>query len=260
MSNHADKNNEALLAAMEKLKKSNTQENIENFEDILLKGAVFYIPVKMAGEGENTRPAFGVIADKEKHHYYTVFTSKEAMRTFKGEKNIGKYQYTRCTFDTIGRTAMGDPRISGIVINAGTDNMIVARQLISDVLLMYQAKDHYMNVVEADKDVKLDAPTGNYSEMVDALKDWMRQDPNVSAAYLRQITRNGVDIWVIIVSHIRKTEPTFGNIMHVARDFSGGHEVALLSSRSKAGENAIADIMPFYRKPFTLIEDRTPME
>ncbi len=246
MADKTAEKNRRFEEAIQTLKNENTQAAQEQFVDLLIHEAEFYSPMKIAGEGETSKPAFAIVSDKEKHHYYALFTSKEKVKLWSEEK----VRYAVLSFRQLAGMCMGDPRISGVVINVNSDSLILGRKLLSDAVRVAASEEMEMTPVEMQGEPEFREPTGDFGELVDAVHEYVKQDPNVSAAYLRETTVNGKDCYAIIVSHIHGIQPTFANISTVAQDFGNGRPVAVVSARSKAAEKAIADVMPFYRKPF----------
>ncbi len=248
MADYTEKKNLNLLSAIDELKKTQNEETLNLFLDELAHNAEFYAPMRTVGNGKDARPAFAIISDKEKHQYYAFFTSKEKAHLWSQRKE----KYALLSFQKIAGMSIGDPRIAGFVINPASDNFIVGRKLISDAARLLHAESFDQEAEEIKAPVEFQEPDGNYEEMLDALKEYMRGDSNISAAYLLQAEINGQTSYVIIVNHIHKMQPSFGNIGLIAKDFGNGRPVALLSARAKEAGEAIKDIMPFYVRPFVV--------
>ena len=248
MANKPTVNNERFEAAIQTLKTENSQAAQEQFIDLLIHEARFYSPMKIAGDDEDSKPAFAIVSDKEKHHYYALFTSKEKVKLWSEEET----RLAVLSFRQLAGMCMNDPRISGVVININSDSLILGRKLLSDAVRVAASEEMEMTPVEMEGEPEFREPTGDFGELVDAIHEYVKMDPNVSAAYLRETTVNGEDCYAVIVSHIHGIQPTFANISTVAQDFGNGRPVAVVSARSKAAEKAIANVMPFYRMPFVV--------
>ena len=241
---HTEKKNGRFIIAMERLRKEQTAAATRFFLDALTQDAEFYMPMKTAGIGRERKPAFAVLNDGEKHHYYAIFTSKKRAEHWNAEEK----SYAVLDFRQLAGMSLGDERISGFVIDAGTEDMILGRKLIMDALRVKRARELGEEAVEVEGEIRFREPTGDYWEMLDALREYMSQDPNVSAAYLQEAELNGELCYVIIVNHIGQIQPSFANISLLAKDFGNGRPVALLSARLDQAEKAIASLLPFYRK------------
>ena len=106
--------------------------------------------------------------------------------------------------------------------------------------------------VRPGDDLEFTEVLGDANELREALTEYMRDDQNVMAAYLLGAKQGGKCFNLCIVSHKGSIQPSFANITTVANDFSGGIPFAVMSNRSKTAEDAIKDLLPFYRRPFVM--------
>lgn len=248
MADVIESRNRDLEKAIEALAKNPDAKAQNDFIHALLSCGGFYAPMKSHGEGRERKPAFAVVTDRQKNHYYALFTSRANVKLWSTEKTA----LAELSFRQIGNTAQGDPRISGLVINPNKDNLILGRKLIENVLRMDEADMYGQADIPFAPGTEFHEPKGECPEMLDALREYMRGDANVSAAYLRGVTINHEECYAVIVTHTGPLQPTFSNIAKVAQDFGNGTPTAVVSSRAKDAEKAISGIMPFYRRPFVV--------
>lgn len=249
MEDEREKKNARLLMAMHALQSEESAGAQERLLNELIHHAELYLPVKQAKDGEDTRIAFAVVNDGQKHHYYALFTSRERAQAWRESEQ----EFAVVNFPKLASMCMGDPRISGVVINANTENLILGRKLLSDANRMLQAELMGQKAVPAAEPVMFREPSGEYTEMLEAVREYIREDRNISAAYLREAEIGGELCYVFIVNHIGSMQPSFANITTVAQDFRKERRpVAVMSARAPEAEAVIKDILPFYRRPFVI--------
>lgn len=245
-----EKKNARLLMAIHALQSEENQGAQEKLVDELIHHAEFYLPIRQAEVAEgDTRIAFAVLNDGDNHQFYGIFTSKERAKAW----NPDVKEMAVVNFAKLCNMCMGDPHISGLVINARTENLILGRKFISDANRMQQAEFLGQQAVPVTEKPEFREPSGEYQEMMEAVLEYIRDDRNITAAYLRDAVLNGELCYVFIVNHIGSIQPSFANITTVATDFRKEQRpVAVISARAPEAEEAIKDILPFYRRPFAL--------
>lgn len=248
MEDSREKKNARLLMAIHALKSDVNQGAQDRLVDELIHNAELYLPMREAGAGDDTRIAFAVISDKDKHQYYALFTSRERVKAWGESEKLAVVNFSK-----LASMCMGDPRIAGVVINPKTEDLILGRKLISDAHRISQAELMGQQAVPSVEKPSFREPSGRYEEMMDAVREYVRDDSNVSAIYLMEAEINGELCYVFIVNHIGSMQPSFANISTVASDFREEERpVAVMSARAPEAMEAIRDIMPFYRRPFTI--------
>ena len=248
MNDFREKKNARLLMAMHGLREEGGKEWEDRLMDALLHHAEFYVPMRTFFEGEEKKPVFAVVQDKEQNHFYALFTSKERAKKWPHETEGEAI----LNFHQLAVTALDDPRISGFVIDMNTENFILWRKFIGDCIHVEQAELMGEVPVRPGEDLRFMEPIGDAQELTEALAEYMRDDENVTAAYLLGAEQNGKQFNLCIVSHVGSIQPSFANITTVANDFSRGVPFAVMSYRAEEAEKAVKDKMPFYRKPFQL--------
>lgn len=258
MADYVARKNEKLVEAMHAVRTS--ESGNRDAEKIMLEElserAVFYMPVKITGSTARDRKlTFGVTQDRQGHHYYMLFTDKDKLRVWADGAHV---QMITHSFGEASDIAYGDPRIFGFVINPRTDDMIIGRQMISDVRAMLHGQERGMEPERQNQDdsiefrsVRQDKTT---EELISFISGYMHRDRNVAAAYIRDMVRNGHLDYCIVIRHIGAMDETFTNVMNIAKQHSHGRSVALLSARAPIAEKAIEGVNPFYMKPFEMVD------
>ena len=258
MADRVERNNEAMMAAMHKLRASQATDKNAQAEMLsqMCTSAEFYVPVMMVGEGRDRKPAFGIVMDKNKQAFYMLFTDREKVEAFAKDK---KPECAIMTFEQIADRTIGDVRINGFVVNPGVDDMIIGRQMIMDLRARIKGEEIGLQAQAAGSgedasyyDIRRDAPT---AELLRALDGYMRKDENIAMAYIRMMRRNGQESYCLVVRHVGPIDETFEKISNIAAPHLHGKSLAILSARSSIAEKVIGDTKPFYRKPFTIEED-----
>ena len=248
MSDYREKKNARLLMAIHGLQAEPNQQWEDRLMDALNHHTEFYVPMRTVGEGQERKPAFAVVEDKDHNHFYVLFTSQEKAKHW----TKGLETHAVLSFHQVASMALGDPRISGFVINMNTENFILWRQVI--VICFHQNQAHLMgqDPVQVSDTIEFSDPVGDTKELEEALAEYMRDDQNVTAAYLVGARQNDKEFNVCIVSHVGSIQPSFSNISVLGRDFGGNTPLAVMSYQNKKAEDAVKDRMPFYRRPFVL--------
>ena len=257
MADYTERANQKLVEAIHALKESNGEN--KGAEQALMDemvNAEFMMPVRIIGEKARERKlAYGVTANKEGAHFYMVFTSRANLKAWFKNESV---QSVKHSFEEAADIAMNDPQIYGFVMNPGTDDFVVAREMISDLRTKIKGAELGLEGEKSSadeniifKDVREDQTT---ADLLNALTGAMRSDRNVAAGYIRDMVRNGHTDYCVIVRHIGSMDETFPRLMAAARRVSRGRSVALLSARAPIAEKAIEGQKPFYQKGFKIVE------
>ena len=255
MADYIKQANEKMMAAMQRLRETGSKEAETEFFHEMMENGQFLLPAMPTTQGGGRKLAHGVVKDREGRHYYMLFTDRDRLRAWsKGQRtSIVNYDMHDCC-----DLAINDPRISGFVLNPGTDDMIIARKLIEDMRALFRAEDREMSAEradEADVSAVYGEPTVNTEGLEKALRAYFRTDPNVAEAYLREMDRNGEKDLLLVIRHLHAMDPTFHNAAERAQPYLRSRRLAVMSARSPEAGRAIKDVMPFYRKPFTIVKE-----
>lgn len=257
MADYTERANQKLVSAIHALKESNGAD--AGAEQVLteeLANAEFIMPVKIVGEkARERRLCYGVTANKDGAHFYMAFTSRANLKAWFKDTSA---QSVKHSFEEAADLAVNDPKIYGFVLNPGTDDFIIARELIADIRTRLKGAELGLEGEKSSadedvefRDVREDQTT---ADLLNALTGAMRSDRNVAAGYIRDMVRNGHTDYCVIVRHIGSMDETFPRLMAAARRASRGRSVALLSARAPIAEKAIEGQKPFYQKGLKLVE------
>ena len=96
MSDYREKKNARLLMAIHGLQAEPNQQWEDRLMDALNHHTEFYVPMRTVGEGQERKPAFAVVEDKDHNHFYVLFTSQ-------GTGNPCRFKLSPGSFHGFGR-------------------------------------------------------------------------------------------------------------------------------------------------------------
>ena len=106
-------NNQALLAAVDRMQKEGTRESREAVLDLIITEARFLAPADIQ-EGQETQINFQLIPNQDGQVYFPAFTSWEELRKLCGPKN---QQTLLLSFDDYAAMVLRDKRAAGVVVD-----------------------------------------------------------------------------------------------------------------------------------------------
>lgn len=245
MADYTERANTKLIEAINRIKESEGQDKEAHqlFETELMNHAEFIMPVMIENEEsmQDRKLLYAVTALKDGHPYYMLFTSKEKLKSFNREGK--KLRTVTHKFEMITDIAYGDENIFGLVINPGTDNFILGRAIISELRSRFKGGDSAAAESVEFRNVREDEVS---EELRSALVMAMRNDPNITKGYFRDMVRNGRLDYVVIIEHTGSMEESFPKIMSICKSHSHERSVALLSAKAPIAAQAIEGVEPIY--------------
>ena len=254
MADYAERANEKLVEAITKIKESQGEDKEANqvVTDMLLDGtAQFLMPVMITDEPEKDRKLlYGVTSMKDGHPFYMLFTSRQKIKEWNREGK--KIKTVTHSFEEAANKAFGDPRIFGFVVNPGTDNFIIARSVISELLSKLNGKAYGLEGEKSTEDEDVTFQDVREDEVTEELKAALTEacgkNHNIIKVFFRDMIRKGHLDYVLIIDHIGPMDVTFPQIMEVCKAHSHGRSVALLSAKAPIAPKAIKGVEPFFMK------------
>ncbi|SFG38034.1 enhanced serine sensitivity protein SseB C-terminal domain-containing protein [Oribacterium sp. WCC10] len=253
MADYTERANQKLVEAINRFKESEGRDKeAQNvISEELISNAEFIMPARTVEDPkEGKKTLYGVVAFKDARPFYTLFTSKEKLKSW--NKSIKHSETEVNKFDMIADLAFGDDRIFGLVVNPGTDDFIIARPVISQLRARMKGIEGGLEGEKAHadddvtfQDVRQDEVT---EELQNALVMAMRNNDNVTKGYLRDMIRNGNLDYLVVIEHTGSMNETFTKIMDICKNHSHGRSVALISSKAPVADRAIEGAEPIYSK------------
>ena len=106
-------NNQALLAAVERMEKEGSRESREAVLDLIITTARFLAPADIQ-EGKETQINFQLIPNQDGQVFFPAFTGWEELRKLCGPKN---QQTLLLCFDDYATMVLRDKRAAGLVVD-----------------------------------------------------------------------------------------------------------------------------------------------
>ena len=131
-------NNQALLAAVDRMQKEGTRESREAVLDLIITEARFLAPADIQ-EGQETQINFQLIPNQDGQVYFPAFTSWEELRKLCGPKN---QQTLALTFDDYARMIVQDNRAAGFVLDPFGCCLSFERPMVEHLMARKQSQSN----------------------------------------------------------------------------------------------------------------------
>ncbi len=191
---------------------------------------------------------FPMLTSTDGHCFYPVFT--DWAEIYKWEQRPGDRTMI-LTFDSYAAMVL-EGEAEGIVINPFSDNLVLDKKLLEHLRMQkdIQTKGVSKQTVKKDTQVLLGDPKEYPTEMVAALKDYLRTESRVSAAWLRLLVKpeEGEQSYLVVVDCTGDERDIFDNIAKAARPYMNGMYVDMVSVRQDFGRKAAQGAEPFYSR------------
>ena len=254
-----DITNPALVAAIEKMQEDGTKENIDAMITQVVK-AKFILPANVRqipnahtknGQtvmGNSTQIQFRLLENNQtKEKFFGAFTDMDEMNKWSGVAGSHKVV---TDFDSLAGMVM-DPKSNtgGFVINAFGKSVTFPKPMVISIKQQYDYMRRNKNIIENGAQVKVGEPKEYPIDLMAALINHLSTEPQVNAAYLRLIEKDGKTGYFIVVDFLGDMNTTFEGIADVAKPYIDDEEaLTLMPFTMDFAKNAVKDIEPFYRK------------
>lgn len=254
-----DITNPALVAAIKKMQEDGTKENIDAMITQVVK-AKFILPANVRqipnahtqnGKtvmGNSTQIQFRLLENNQtKEKFFGAFTDMDEMNKWNGV--VGSHKVVT-DFDSLAGMVM-DPKseTGGFVINAFGKSVTFPKQMVISIKQQYDYMRRNKNVIGNGVQVKVGEPKEYPIDLMAALINHLSTEPQVNAAYLRMIEKDGKTGYFIVVDFLGDMNSIFEGIADVAKPFIDDEEaLTLMPFTMDFAKNAVKDIEPFYRK------------
>ncbi|WP_066717669.1 enhanced serine sensitivity protein SseB [Clostridium sp. Marseille-P299] len=242
----SDTNNQDLLNAIKIMRKRGTDESISQMIDEVMK-AQFLMPAFVTKSGDDagynaiddkTEVNYRYIKDKNGDKYCLAFTDWSELRKWNNGDN---QEAVLSTFDNYAELVLNDEfGFKGFVINPYGENLIFKKELVAS---LKQQKQERMNAK-----IYLGEPKEQPTELLTAISDYLKELPNVNAAYYRLMLQGNVQSHLIVVDLTGDMDETFDKIADKAFPFLNDKLFKLTTIDTNLGKDAIKDLDPFYKK------------
>lgn len=189
---------------------------------------------------------FPMLTSADGHNFYPVFT--DWAEIYKWENRPGERTMI-LTFDSYTPMVL-EGTADGIVINPFSDNLVLDKKLMEHLRTQkdINTKGVSKQKVKKDTQVLLGEPKEYPTEMIAAVKDYLRMESNVRTAWLRLMVKpeEGEQSYLVVVDCTGDEHDIFDNIARAARPHMNGMYVDMVSFRQDFGKKAAQGAEPFY--------------
>lgn len=242
--------NKKLVELINKMKEEKTIESQNEVVSEILKSK-FMCPVileaapKGGGRVEinkDTKIQFSVIKTTEDKNYLIAFTSESEVHKWQKTKMQQSIIYT---FEDYAMIATGSNNIEGFIIDPKGCNLTFSKEIIKQIRSSIVRE----SVVEKDTRVELGNPKDYPQELVDKLKDILKNKmPQVTKAYLQLMSTNDSLSYLVLIDANGKEKEYFNTIASAAIPFLKGMPLNLATLDTELGQKVIEQFKPFYEK------------
>ena len=251
--------NPALLAAIEKMQADGCKENIDAMITECVK-ARFILPAQVRqipnahtenGKtvmGSSTQVQFRLLENNQtKQKFLGVFTDTDELNRWNGVAGAHKVV---TDFDSLAGMVM-DPKSNteGFVINAFGKSVTFPKPMVISIKQQYDYMRRKKNIIENGTQVRVGEPKEYPIDLMATLINHLSTEPQVNAAFLRMIEKDGKVGYFIVVDFIGDMNQTFEGIADAAKPYIDDEEaLTIMPYTMEFAKNAVKGIEPFYRK------------
>lgn len=251
--------NPDLVKAIEKMQEDGSKPNIDAMITQVVK-AKFILPANVrqfpnarTKNGKTlmenaTQVQFRLLENNQtKEKYFGVFTDMDEMNKWDGVVSSHKVV---TDFDSLAGMIM-DPQSEtmGFVINAFGKSVTFPKPMVISIKQQYDYMRREKNIIPQGAQVRVGEPEEYPIDMMAALINHLSTEPQVNAAFLRMIEKDGKVGYFIVVDFLGDMNSTFEGIADVAKPFiDDDNALTLMPYTMEFARNAVKGIEPFYHK------------
>lgn len=200
-------------------------------------------PAMEAGTNMN----FILLDSSDSGKYFAVFTDKDAIDKWGGVKD---YHTVQIAFDNLANLVLTGDSCNGMVLNVGTDNLVIDRSIIAGWSERKQIaeKGHADNVITSSTPLEI-YPANPYPlQLSNKLCEAAKGIKGVNNLWLRGITLNGEAGYLLVVDYSGERQPIFSKLGEAGKEFLGRMPLHLVPFSDEFGKNAVDKVVPIYSK------------
>lgn len=242
--------NEALEFAIKEVLKDNSQDN-QNLliEEIL--NTYLYTLIDVSEKEDTKSKSLNLLQrlNDNKEAFLPVFTNIDEMIYAKQKCD---FEEVLLDFDEIVGVILDKTSdFKGFIINADSDEIVIEDELINYIIDKIQEKKDETKVeIAIGEEVEIDEIDKQYypKDMVESLINHFKENKNITKSYLRLLTRNNEQSYLLITEFNGSKDETFSKISEVVRPYLKDVFLDQLDFNTKFGMEVTKDIKPFYKK------------
>ena len=198
---------------------------------------------------KGTTISFYTIEDSAGRHFFLAFTDWDELRKWQNNEH---QQTFIVTFDDLSGMVLQDGcRCEGFVINPFGESIVFNKayvKALKDEMERRANKGAAQWQVKQEATVELGEPSVYPEAMVKAICAHVKENKNVKAAYLRLMTKDGEQSWLVVVDFTGDRRETFDGIGKAAWDHLNGMYIDLVPLDTNFGQQAAMGVEPFYKR------------
>lgn len=179
--------------------------------------------------------------------YFPVFTDKQAIERWNGVKD---YYTVQVGFENLAGLILTGDTCDGMVLNVGTDNLVIERSVIAawNERKQIVEKGHADNVITGNTPLEI-YPANPYPlQLSNKLCEAAKGIRGVKNLWLRGITLNGEAGYLLVVDFTGEKQPIFSKLGEAGKEFLGRMPLHLVPFSDEFGKNAVDKVVPIYSK------------
>ena len=198
--------------------------------------------------GNSTQVQFRLLENNQtKQKFFGVFTDTDELNRWNGVAGAHKVV---TDFDSLAGMVM-DPKSNteGFVINAFGKSVTFPKPMVISIKQQYDYMRRKKNIIENGTQVRVGEPKEYPIDLMATLINHLSTEPQVNAAFLRMIEKDGKVGYFIVVDFIGDMNQTFEGIADAAKPYIDDEEaLTIMPYTMEFAKNAVKGIEPFYRK------------
>ena len=196
---------------------------------------------------KGTNMNFMLVDSEKQGKYFPVFTDRQAIEKWGGVKNFYTVQVG---FENLAGLILTGDTCDGMVLNVGTDNLVIERSVIAawNERKQIVEKGHADNVITNNTPLEI-YPANPYPlQLSNKLCEAAKGIKGVNNLWLRGITLNGEAGYLLVVDFTGERQPIFSKLGEAGKEFLGRMPLHLVPFSDDFGKNAVDKVVPIYSK------------
>lgn len=254
--------NSALVQAITALHQQNTPENLNAALNTLVRAALL-VPVAFAPGTELPKPdaqgrvaipkdakfAFPLLSDAEQRKFFMAYTGPQALRAWKTDTPP---QTVLLRFDDLAALLQRNPDAAGFVVDPFSGSLRLTREMVQSIQQQRAAQQKPAGAIRPGENVTLVEPTVLPDELLDPVCAVLAEAPDIAAAYLQLLIRDGGTAGYLVVLDGPADRPLLDRVAAAAKPFLQDNpkkmDLSITTSASPLGRQGMHDSEPFYRR------------
>ncbi len=215
---------------------------VVNFSKPLVKGENGEMAMQ-----HDTNMNFILLDSSNAGKYFPVFTDKNAIDKWGGVKD---YHTVQITFDNLADFVLTGKACNGMIINVGTDNLVIERNVVAGWYERKQisVKGHASSVITGDTPLELYPLNPFPQKLADKLKNTAGEIEQVNRLWLHGITLNGEQGYLLVADFSDDRQLVFSKLGEASKEFLGALPLHIVPFSDEFGKKTVEELEPFYSK------------